>query len=183
MLLIGSDCPALTSEHLRTAADILRDRAPAVVIPAEDGGYALIGVRTPEPALFSDMPWSTPVVMNETRRRLRTLGLTWQEPVTLWDVDLPQDLERLRTIGLHDLIPSEGHEHAPQAQPRVRDLVQDRRIKVNPPTIISAAATRLARNGSLRKTTAIAAPNSTLLSRSAATIAIGATVIAQIAIP
>ena len=106
VLLIGSDCPALTLEHLRTAADVLRDRAPAVVIPAEDGGYALIGVRTPEPALFSDMPWSTPLVMNETRRRLRTLGLTWHEPVTLWDVDLPQDLERMRGIGLHDLIPS-----------------------------------------------------------------------------
>jgi rSAM/selenodomain-associated transferase 1 len=106
VLLIGSDCPALTLEHLRAAADVLRDRAPAVVIPAEDGGYALIGVRTPEPALFSDMPWSTPLVMNETRRRLRTLGLTWHEPVTLWDVDLPQDLERMRGIGLHDLIPS-----------------------------------------------------------------------------
>jgi rSAM/selenodomain-associated transferase 1 len=106
VLLIGSDCPALTLEHLHTAADVLRDRAPAVVIPAEDGGYALIGVRTPEPALFSDMPWSTPLVMNETRRRLRTLGLTWHEPVTLWDVDLPQDLERMRGIGLHDLIPS-----------------------------------------------------------------------------
>ena len=107
VLLIGSDCPALTLEHLRTAADVLRDRAPAVVIPAEDGGYALIGVRTPDPALFSDMPWGTPLVMNETRRRLRTLGLTWHEPVTLWDVDLPQDLERMRGIGLHDLIPSE----------------------------------------------------------------------------
>jgi rSAM/selenodomain-associated transferase 1 len=106
VLLIGSDCPALTLDHLRAAADVLRDRAPAVVIPAEDGGYALIGLRTSEPALFSDMPWSTPLVMNETRRRLRTLGLTWHEPVTLWDVDLPQDLERMRGIGLHDLIPS-----------------------------------------------------------------------------
>ena len=107
VLLIGSDCPALTLDHLRAAADVLRDRAPAVVIPAEDGGYALIGLRTSEPALFSDMPWSTSLVMNETRRRLRTLGLTWHEPVTLWDVDLPQDLERMRGIGLHDLIPSE----------------------------------------------------------------------------
>jgi uncharacterized protein len=106
VLLIGSDCPALTLDHLRAAADVLRHRAPAVVIPAEDGGYALIGLRTSEPALFSDMPWSTPLVMNETRRRLRTLGLMWHEPVTLWDVDLPQDLERMRGIGLHDLIPS-----------------------------------------------------------------------------
>ena len=45
------------------------------------------------------MPWSTPDVMDETRRRLRALGLTWQEPATLWDIDLPEDLERLREIG------------------------------------------------------------------------------------
>ena len=108
VLVIGSDCPALTPDHLRTAAEVLRNRADVVVIPAEDGGYALIGMRTPEPALFSDMPWSTPGVMDETRRRLRTLGLTWHEPTTLWDVDLPHDLERMRAIGLHDLIPPGG---------------------------------------------------------------------------
>jgi glycosyltransferase A (GT-A) superfamily protein (DUF2064 family) len=58
--------------------------------------------------LFSDMRWSTPSVMDETRRRLERLGMSWQEPVTLWDVDLPADLERLRRTGLHDLIPSRG---------------------------------------------------------------------------
>ena len=105
-LVIGTDCPALTPDHLRGAADILRGGADAVVIPAEDGGYVLIGLRTPEPALFSEMRWSTPDVMAETRRRLRTLGLSWQEPVTLWDVDLPADLERLKKPGLGDLIPS-----------------------------------------------------------------------------
>ena len=107
-LVIGTDCPALTAEHLRTAADILRGGTDAVVVPAEDGGYALIGLRAPEPALFSDMGWSTTSVMDETRRRLERLGMSWQEPVTLWDVDLPADLERLRRTGLHDLIPSRG---------------------------------------------------------------------------
>ena len=105
-LVIGTDCPALTAEHLRSAADILRGGTDAVVVPTEDGGYALIGLRAPEPALFSDMRWSTPSVMDETRRRLERLGMSWQEPVTLWDVDLPADLERLHRIGLHDLIPS-----------------------------------------------------------------------------
>ena len=107
-LVIGTDCPALTSEHLRAAADVLRSGADAVVIPTEDGGYALIGMRAPAHALFSDMQWSAPSVMAETRRRLRALGLTWQEPVTLWDVDLPGDLERLRAIGLDRLIPSQS---------------------------------------------------------------------------
>ena len=74
--------------------------------PAKDGGYVLIGMRRPHAELFSDMSWSTPAVMDETRRRLRQLGLTWQEPVTLWDVDLPADLDRLQEIGLAGLIPS-----------------------------------------------------------------------------
>src|SRR5262249_15301229 len=59
-LVIGTDCPALTSEHLRAAAGILRGDADAVIIPTEDGGYALIGMRAPAPALFSDMHWSSP---------------------------------------------------------------------------------------------------------------------------
>jgi uncharacterized protein len=105
ILVIGTDCPVLTPDHLRTAADILRG-GDAVVVPAEDGGYALIGMRAPEPALFSAMRWSTPDVMEETRRRLRALGLSWQEPVTLWDVDVPADLARMKTVGLGDLIPS-----------------------------------------------------------------------------
>ena len=107
-LVIGTDCPALTSEHLRAAADVLRGGVDAVVIPTEDGGYAVIGMRAPAHALFSDMQWSAQSVMAETRRRLRALGLTWQEPVTLWDVDLPGDLERLRAIGLDHLIPSQA---------------------------------------------------------------------------
>ncbi len=105
-LVIGADCPALTAGHLRTAADILRSGCDAVVIPAQDGGYVLIGMRRPHAALFSKMDWSTPGVMDKTRRRLRQLRLTWQEPVTLWDIDVPADLDRLREIGLAGLIPS-----------------------------------------------------------------------------
>jgi hypothetical protein len=104
-LVIGTDCPALAAEHLRSAVEVLRAGTDVVIFPAEDGGYALIGMREPEPALFSDMRWSTADVMNETRKRLRALHLTWQDPVTLWDVDLPEDLGRLRSIGFYDLIP------------------------------------------------------------------------------
>jgi rSAM/selenodomain-associated transferase 1 len=102
-LVIGADCPALSPAHIKVAANALHSGSDAVVLPAEDGGYVLIGLRRPQPLLFSDMPWSTPQVMEETRSRLRALGLTWQEPATLWDLDLPADLQRLREIGLADL--------------------------------------------------------------------------------
>ena len=101
-LVIGTDCPALTADHLRTAAAVLRDGSEVVVFPAEDGGYVLIGAQRPVPALFADMPWSTAGVMAQTRQRLKAAGLSWQEPVTLWDVDVPADLQRLRDVGLED---------------------------------------------------------------------------------
>jgi rSAM/selenodomain-associated transferase 1 len=102
VLVVGTDCPALSAPHLRLAADMLRGGIDVVVVPVEDGGYALIGARRPHPALFSAMAWSTPDVMAETRRRLSQLRLTWREPARLWDIDVPADLERLREIGLQD---------------------------------------------------------------------------------
>jgi hypothetical protein len=97
LLLIGTDCPVLEPHHLRSAARALLDGADAVVHPAEDGGYVLIGLRRPQGALFDGMPWSTDRVMTETRARARATGLGVVELETLWDVDEPRDLSRLRT--------------------------------------------------------------------------------------
>jgi uncharacterized protein len=98
-LVIGTDCPALTGSHLRAAAEALHGH-DAVLIPVEDGGYVVIGLRKPNEALFSDMAWGLPNVMAETRRRLDSLGLSWRELDPLWDVDTPEDFERLRREGL-----------------------------------------------------------------------------------
>jgi rSAM/selenodomain-associated transferase 1 len=105
-LVIGTDCPALSAHHLRIAANVLRGGVDVVLFPADDGGYGLIGSRQPRPELFTEMVWSTSGVMAATRRRLKQLGLTWREPVKLWDVDVPADLERLREIGLEDWLPA-----------------------------------------------------------------------------
>lgn len=94
-LLIGSDCPALTPAYLRAAAAVLAGGEDAVFGPAEDGGYVLVGVQRGVPALFDGIDWGTPCVMTETRARLRALRWRWQELALLWDVDRPQDLERL----------------------------------------------------------------------------------------
>jgi len=103
-IVIGTDYPALTPEHLRAAATALRDGVDVVMVPVEDGGYGLIGMRRPEPALFAGMIWSTGQVMAETRRRLTRLGLAWREPARLWDIDVPADLERLSREGLASLM-------------------------------------------------------------------------------
>jgi glycosyltransferase A (GT-A) superfamily protein (DUF2064 family) len=103
-LVMGTDCPALTPDHLRAAARALDDGVDVVIVPVEDGGYAVIGMRRPQPALFADMTWSTATVMAETRRRLTRLGLSWREPARLWDIDEPADLERLARAGLAGLM-------------------------------------------------------------------------------
>lgn len=101
-ILVGSDCPALTARHLRLAAKALDAGRDAVFAPTEDGGYALIGLARCDPHLFRDVPWSTADVMAKTRRRIGDLGWTMLELDTLWDVDRPEDWERLaetRLIG------------------------------------------------------------------------------------
>src|SRR5262245_10806489 len=103
-LVIGTDCPMLNTAHLCDAAAVLRDGSDAVIFPAEDGGYALIGLARPVPELFTNMAWSTDSVMLETRHRLRHRGLSWREPAQLWDVDRPTDVRRMRRDGLAHLL-------------------------------------------------------------------------------
>lgn len=95
VLVIGTDCPAMTAQHLRDAAKALNDEADVVLIPAEDGGYVLIGSRAPCPALFDAMVWGTDTVLAETRRRSASLGLRLAELAPLWDVDTERDLDRM----------------------------------------------------------------------------------------
>jgi rSAM/selenodomain-associated transferase 1 len=105
VLVMGTDCPALTSDHLRMAADVLRRGIEVVMFPAEDGGYVLIGMRAAQAALFeAPICWGSARVLGETRRRLGRLKLSWQEPSMLWDIDLPADLERLQSGSLRELV-------------------------------------------------------------------------------
>jgi rSAM/selenodomain-associated transferase 1 len=96
-LVIGTDCPALTSEHLREAAQVLDD-ADVVLIPAEDGGYVLIGARAVHLDLFAGIAWSTSAVLAQTRTRIGALSLKALELPTLWDVDTEADLARCEIL-------------------------------------------------------------------------------------
>jgi rSAM/selenodomain-associated transferase 1 len=93
VLLIGSDCPGLNAARLRDAAAQLHTN-PAVIGPARDGGYYLLGLARPMPFLFSDMPWSTSQVLPETLRRLDERGLKPAILAVLDDIDTPDDLAR-----------------------------------------------------------------------------------------
>ena len=95
-ILIGSDCPALEARDLRRAARRLCAGYRVVLLPTEDGGYALIAARHAPRAIFEGVPWGGSRVFGETARRLA--GVRWCRLRTLWDVDRPEDLERLRSL-------------------------------------------------------------------------------------
>ncbi|MCK9418734.1 MAG: TIGR04282 family arsenosugar biosynthesis glycosyltransferase [Nitrospirae bacterium] len=96
VLLIGSDIPGLTSEVIEEAftAFLTND---AVIGPADDGGYYLIGFRKEsfEPRIFHDMAWSTRTVFRETVERLHEASVTLHVLPELTDVDTVEDLRTL----------------------------------------------------------------------------------------
>ncbi len=97
LLIVGTDCPLLSPGHLHEAARVLALH-DAVVVPAEDGGYALLGMRRPLPDVFTGIAWSTPQVLQQTRERLASLGASWRELAPLWDVDEPADWQRYQNL-------------------------------------------------------------------------------------
>ncbi len=95
-IIIGADCPALRAADLRRAARWLRGGYDAVLAPAEDGGYALVALRRPKKEFFEGIAWGGPDVYAETLKRLG--GYRWRALRSVWDVDRPEDLDRLRAL-------------------------------------------------------------------------------------
>ena len=105
MLLIGTDCPVQTGTDLETAIAALRE-ADAVIQPAEDGGYVLIGMKQFHPALFEQVAWGSATVLATTRARATDRGVRLAELPMSWDLDRSEDLDRALALGLVDF-PSE----------------------------------------------------------------------------
>ena len=104
VVLIGNDCPAMDGAYLAAACEALRHQ-DAVLGPAEDGGYVLLGLRRVDSRLFDAMPWGTEHIAALTRERLQRLGWSQQSLAPLWDVDRPEDLPRLATLGIRWPLP------------------------------------------------------------------------------
>ena len=106
LVLIGTDCPALTPAHLQAAAAELK-QYDAVIYPAEDGGYVLLGLARPCPEVFTDVDWGGGQVFTQTMAKFAAAGTRVAVRETLWDVDVPADFRRLTTSfpGWADLAP------------------------------------------------------------------------------
>jgi len=99
ILLIGSDCPELSRERLRAAAAQLECH-DAVIYPARDGGYVLLGLARTDHSLFADIAWSTGSVATATISRIKALGWSIHVGETLNDIDEPADLSAAVRDGL-----------------------------------------------------------------------------------
>jgi len=92
-VVVGADCPALEASTLADAFDALESH-DAVLGPARDGGYTLVGLRRRAPGLFRDIEWSTPRVLDQTMERAARGGLSIALLPALDDLDTPEDLLR-----------------------------------------------------------------------------------------
>lgn len=99
MLLIGTDCPAQSVADLDRARIALQS-SDAVLQPAEDGGYVMIGMTRPQRALFTNIPWGTERVLDTTRAQAARHGIALTELPATWDLDRPADLDRAQKCGL-----------------------------------------------------------------------------------
>jgi rSAM/selenodomain-associated transferase 1 len=95
-LIIGTDAPAITPAYLQTAIEKLKSGYEVVLGPAVDGGYVLIGMSQHHATLFENIDWGTKHVLAQTLERINQNNLSHHTLETLWDVDTPDDMAKLR---------------------------------------------------------------------------------------
>lgn len=91
--IVGSDVPWLGREQVMQAFEALEE-VDVVLGPCEDGGYYLMALSRPRPALFTDIAWSTPAVCDSTLERARSMGLRAAQLGCLPDIDTLADIRR-----------------------------------------------------------------------------------------
>ena len=91
VVIIGSDCPGITANHIEEAYRLL-DEADAVLGPSADGGYYLLGMNHFLPALFHDIDWSTSKVLQQTKAVLNEGGIRYAVLEEMNDIDTAEDL-------------------------------------------------------------------------------------------
>lgn len=94
-VLVGTDIPWLTTEHVREAVDTLAGGGGVVLGPADDGGYYLIGMTRTHRHLFEQIAWGTGRVLTDTLRAAERCGVNARLIQTAYDVDTIDDVRRL----------------------------------------------------------------------------------------
>lgn len=94
-IIVGSDIPLLTADHVREGAETLQEKGGVVLGPADDGGYYLIGMGEAHAGLFEAIAWGTESVLTDTLRAAERAAVEARLVRTAYDVDTIDDLRRL----------------------------------------------------------------------------------------
>jgi uncharacterized protein len=94
VVIIGADSPTLPLAYIRQA---LSSKQDVVLGPSLDGGYYLIGMRQKLINLFDDISWGSHSVLEETRRKVESNGVSLELLPVWYDVDRSDDLIFLKT--------------------------------------------------------------------------------------
>lgn len=93
-IVIGTDAPALDEVLIRQAIERLKTGVNVVFVPAEDGGYVLVGLQKNHEFLFQDISWGSANVMQQSRSKLKKNSISFNELATCWDIDRLEDYQR-----------------------------------------------------------------------------------------
>src|SRR5215813_8653911 len=104
VVVIGADTPTLPGEYVFDAFECFETDDDVVIGPAEDGGYYLVGMRKLHKRIFEDIPWGGDGVLDATMDRARDAELNLVLLPEWYDVDTPEDFERLK----RELIENKG---------------------------------------------------------------------------
>lgn len=97
VVVIGTDCPDIDEGYLQQAFDALSE-VDAVIGPAADGGYVLLGLKQFSPEIFKDISWGKDSVFKQTQDALNDLGWSLHKLETKYDIDRPEDLHRYKYL-------------------------------------------------------------------------------------
>jgi len=95
ILIIGTDCPEITSELIESAFENLGNH-DVVIGPAVDGGYYLLGLKAPVHELFTGVDWGSAAVFDQTIQKLSLSGQSFFCLRKLHDIDRPEDLQYIK---------------------------------------------------------------------------------------
>lgn len=97
-MALGADSPLLSASHIEEALRVLENN-DAAIGPCADGGFYLLALKCCPLGLLQNLPWSSPETFAATKERLQQNGFSVQIITPLFDVDTPEDLALLRSVG------------------------------------------------------------------------------------
>jgi rSAM/selenodomain-associated transferase 1 len=97
-IVIGTDAPALDEHLIRQAIDVLHAGKEVVFVPAEDGGYVLVGMKYAYDFLFQQITWGSSNVMQQSRNALDLHKVPYTELAMCWDIDRLDDYQRYLSL-------------------------------------------------------------------------------------